>query len=99
SLFVVCDDFQVQRRVQADKLKHTMTATVLESRRLYQNATQEEVFSRFIFISNSRQPMKFDTDDRRFFVPQFSVHLVDKADSAAYIAREMMPLLDERDQF
>lgn len=99
SLFVVCDDFQVQRRVQADKLKHTMTATVLESRRLYQNATQEEVFSRFIFISNSRQPMKFDTDDRRFFVPQFSVHLVDKADSAAYIAREIMPLLDERGQF
>ncbi len=99
SLFVVCDDFLVQRRAQADNLKHLMTAPRLESRRYYQNATQEDVFSRFIFISNSRQPLKFVTEDRRFFVPQFSGHTVDKGESARYVAQEIMPLLDERGNF
>ncbi|HBI9931171.1 TPA: hypothetical protein LAL36_004345 [Escherichia coli] len=99
SLFVVCDDFEVQRRVLADKLKHLMTAAIMESRRLYQNATQEEVFSRFIFISNKHQPMKFDTSDRRFFVPQFMDHLVDEDDSAAFVKQKILSLLDEWGRF
>ncbi|MDC7934879.1 primase-helicase family protein [Escherichia coli] len=99
SLFVVCDDFQVKNRNQAEDLKHLLTAQRLESRRYYQNATQEDVFSRFIFLSNYREPIKFVTEDRRFFIPQYCEHLINKAESAEFVAERITPLLDEYGQF
>lgn len=99
SLFVVCDDFQVQRRSQADNLKHLLTAQRLEARRLYQNATQEDVFSRFIFLSNAREPLKFVTEDRRFFVPHYCEHLISKEESAQFVADNITPLLDPYGNF
>ncbi|HHL8702670.1 TPA: primase-helicase family protein [Escherichia coli] len=99
SLFVVCDDFQVQKRSQADNLKHTLTAPRMEARRLYQNATQEDVFSRFIFLSNAREPLKFVTEDRRFFVPHYCEHLISKEESAEFVAKNITPLLDSYGNF
>lgn len=94
SMFVVCDDFIVSRKSQADDLKHLITAPRLESRRYYQNATQEDVFSRFIFLSNSREPLQFYTEDRRFFIPKYCEHFQDKEESARFIKEKIISLFE-----
>lgn len=68
----ICDDFDDANTTTVEKLKCTITRTVAQMRRLYQDVQQVPIFTRHIFIGNSHNPIYFGSGtDRRYFAPAY----------------------------
>ncbi|EEV5867245.1 ATP-binding protein [Escherichia coli] len=72
-LFCFIDDFSDQTDRTSEKLKLTITQHTVTAKKLYCDEYTVPVVTRFIFISNDRQPIPFyDGHDRRYYAPAYA---------------------------
>lgn len=72
-LLCFVDDFADQTDKTSEKLKLTITQHTVTAKKLYCDEYTVPVITRFIFISNDRQPIPFyDGHDRRYYAPAYA---------------------------
>jgi hypothetical protein len=91
NLVVTFDDAPTMARTY-EQLKHAITSSHQEVEiKGAQRRTLREVYARIIVLSNDRQPFDL-SEDRRFFVPDYCTHSVDKQESADFF-KKLVPWL------
>lgn len=72
-LFAFVDDFDDQNDKTSEKLKLTITQHTATVKKLYCDEYTVPVVTRFIFISNKHNPIRFyDGHDRRYYAPAYA---------------------------
>ncbi|EPE8237728.1 primase-helicase family protein [Escherichia coli] len=71
-LFAFVDDFADQTDKTSEKLKLTITQHTATVKKLYCDEYTVPVITRFIFISNKHDPIRFHDGDRRYYAPAYA---------------------------
>lgn len=71
-LFAFVDDFADQTDKTSEKLKLTITQRTATVKKLYCDEYTVPVITRFIFISNKHDPIRFHDGDRRYYTPAYA---------------------------
>ena len=86
SLLVVLDDCRKGTYNTATALKSLLTEKRVYVERKGQQGKMVNTYSRFILNSNDKLPIPIESNDRRWFVPQYMNHVVDRKETQAFIS-------------
>lgn len=94
SCLTVLDEVYANGRKDiTNKLKSVLSDQTRQINPKYQAAYRQEVFANFIIFSNDKSPVYIEEGDRRYWVPEFIEHKVNKDETAAWLAAEFKPWL------
>lgn len=84
---VVCclDETYARKSSSANRLKSLITEDYLAVTKKHMDTVPQPIYANFIILSNDEFPLQMDQDDRRYFVPEFMNHKVDKNETAKFI--------------
>lgn len=86
---VVCclDETYARKASSANRLKSLITEDYLAVTKKHMDTVSQPIYANFIILSNDEFPLQMDQDDRRYFVPEFINHKVDKNETAKFIEK------------
>ncbi len=87
TLLCMLDDTQSNHPVMMTKLKSRISEPYVHIERKFENARTIPVFTRIILASNKITPIQLsENDTRRWYVPSYIRHKIDKPETQAFIA-------------
>lgn len=85
NLLLLIDDAKTKSNSTQTKLKSILT----EERQLFEPKGKEQsmskVYTRILLASNQKRPLKLDSNERRWYVPQFMTHKENRTETQAFI--------------
>lgn len=91
---VVIDELYKNGEATANALKSIQGNSTFTLNRKYQPIVSIDNYINFIITSNDLVPLDLETEDRRFWVPQFIKHRVDINETGRFLNAQLRPWLE-----
>ena len=87
SVVVFIDELYSDKKRNSDALKEIISDDKVQIERKFENSVTQRIYANLIAASNSENAIFIESHDRRWFVPQYIKHRVDKDETAEFIEK------------